>query len=103
MNLSVYFRDMRHSESLRLHCADLAEEIEAEFPKIIACEVTLGQDAKQFQTHVHITGKEVDLAASSAGPELRHTLSEAFQRARRQLRKHHDKLVFEPRRRVSRV
>jgi ribosome-associated translation inhibitor RaiA len=102
MNLRVHFHGMHHSANLHSECEHLCEGLGTEFPEALRFEVTLRHDASQYETIVHVTGKEIDLAAHASGPELRPLLTEAFERARRQLRKHHDKLVFERRRKAAR-
>ena len=62
-------------------------------------EVNLHHDRDEYEAHVHVTGKDIDLASSAKTREsLVVAAREAFHRAHAQLRKHHDKAVFKHRR-----
>ena len=93
MSFSIHFKDLPHSDRIRGECEQLAGELQEEFPFTSKVAVTVSQNGADHETHVHLTGKDVDLASSSRGRQLRDTVSEAFDRMRKQLRKHHDKVV----------
>jgi ribosome-associated translation inhibitor RaiA len=99
MPFKVNFRDTPHSEEAQGECESLAQGLRAEFPETSRVEVTLGHDREEFEAHVHVTGKDIDLAARAKTREsLVIAAREAFHRAHAQLRKHHDKLIFKSRR-----
>src|SRR5262245_59265923 len=100
MSLRVQFHDVEHSPDLHQECERLAADLKLEFPETLRFEVMLRNDADHYETHLHVTGKEIDMAAQASSHDLRETLGEAFERARKQLRKHHDKQIFAPRRKI---
>ena len=103
MNLRVQFHGMPHSAKLQTECQGLADALIDEFPEVLRCEVTLGVDAGEHQTHVHVTGKEIDYSAHARSEEnIFPSITDAFEKARRQLRKHHDKMTLGRRRRTPR-
>ena len=91
MSLRVQFRGMAHSGTLQRECEQLAGALIDEFPEVLRCEVTLGFDAGEPQTHVHVTGKEIDFSAHAGADEIAPSIGDAFEKTRRQLRKHRDK------------
>lgn len=93
MTFHIHFREMPHSEKVRDDCADLAEQLSAEFPETSKVEITLTQNGEAHETHVHVTGKHVDVASHAVGRFQRGSIHQAVSRARRQLRKHHDKVI----------
>jgi len=100
MTFSIHFGDLPHSDRLRSECERVAEELRSEFPEALKVEVKLHKSGENHEAHLHVTGKSVDVAATSSHRGLHESVSECFERARRQLRKHHDKVVFERRRRA---
>ena len=97
MSVRFHFHDVPHAEALQELCSQQAEELQTSFPEALKFEVTLRHDADEFEANVHVTGKDVEVVAHAKSHDGRRTLDDAFERARRQLRKHHDKL-FERRR-----
>jgi len=99
MPFKMNFRDTPHSEVIQSECEALAQGVRDEFPETSRVEVTLGHDRDEYEAHVHVTGKDIDLAASAKSREsLVVAAHNAFHKAHAQLRKHHDKLIFKPRR-----
>jgi ribosome-associated translation inhibitor RaiA len=98
MSFRIQFHDVPHSDAIRQECEDLASALLEEFPETSKCEVTVSHAGDEKELHLHVTGKDVDLAARAQARELRETVTEAFDRVRRQLRKHHDKQIFSRRR-----
>ena len=94
MTFRLHFRDMPHSERVRRICASQAQSLEHEFPETSKIELTLTQDGEEHEAHVHVTGKNLDVAASATGRVQRQTIDEALERARKQIRKHHDKQIM---------
>jgi diphthamide synthase subunit DPH2 len=93
------FRDTPHSEVVQSECEGLAQGLREEFPETTRVEVTLGHDRGEYEAHVHVTGRDIDLAGSSKSRDsLVVAARDAFHRAHAQLRKHHDKAIFKPRR-----
>ncbi len=98
MNVRVEFRDVQLSERVREECENAASALEQEFPQMQSCDVRVSHDGELHEAHVHVTGKGVDIAASASEREIRDAVHEALERARKQLRKHHDKKIFARRR-----
>ncbi|MFI5315862.1 MAG: HPF/RaiA family ribosome-associated protein [Myxococcota bacterium] len=99
MPFKMNFRDTPHAPELQSECEGLAQGLRDEFPETTRVEVTVGHDRDEYEAHVHVTGKDIDLAARARTREsLVVAAREAFQRAHAQLRKHHDKAIFKHRR-----
>jgi ribosome-associated translation inhibitor RaiA len=69
-----------------------------EFPETSKFEVTLRHNGDTHETHVHVTGKDLEVASSGHALTLEASVTEALEKTRRQLRKHRDKLIFGRRR-----
>ena len=99
MPFRMNFRDTPHSEVIQSECEGLAQGLRDEFPETTRVEVTVGHERDEFEAHVHVTGKDIDLAARAKTREsLVVAAREAFHRLHAQLRKHHDKAIFKSRR-----
>ena len=98
MSLRIHFQDTPPADELKDECERRVGELEAEFPETSKFEVTLAHAKGEHETHVHITGKDLEFAASGRNRELLGALEEAFEKLHRQLRKHHDKQIFGRRR-----
>jgi ribosome-associated translation inhibitor RaiA len=98
MTNRIHFHDLPHSQQIKDEFEKLATGVREEFPEIKKLEVSLNRSNDDLETHVHVTGKDLDLASSAKSRELRESLSEAFERLRKQLRKRHDKVIYSRRR-----
>ena len=98
MSFRMHFHDLPHSNFLEETCQRMSQELQDEFPEMVKVEVTHTQSGLQRETIVHVTGKDIDLASTAQSKDSRESVSEAFERLRRQLRKHHDKQIFTRRR-----
>jgi ribosome-associated translation inhibitor RaiA len=99
MAFRMNFRDTEHSELIQTECESLAQGVRDEFPETSRVEVTVGHDRGEYEAHVHVTGKDIDLAASAKSRDsIVVAAREAFSKAHAQLRKHHDKAIFKHRR-----
>ena len=98
MSFRIHFQDVPHLEQTREECEALAGGLEGEFPETEKFEITIRKAGEEFAAHLHVVGKQVSVNSNSRGRELRDTVQEAFERAQRQLRRHHDKAVFKGRR-----
>ena len=98
MSLQIHFHDVPHSDTVRSACARLAEGLSQEFPETSKYEVTLSHSKGDHEAHVHVTGKDLDVAAAAQKRDLAEAMTEGFERVRRQLRKHHDKQISSRRR-----
>ena len=99
MAFRMNFRDTPHSEVVQGECEGLAQTLRDEFPETTRVEVTVGHERDEYDAHVHVTGRDIDMAARAKSRESMPTaVREAFAKAHHQLRKHHDKQVFNRRR-----
>jgi len=99
LSFRIHFQDLEPSTFLQRKCESLSRGLREEFPETTRFEVTLGQDGELRSTQVHVLGKDVDLVSTATCKNARESVNDAFERARRQLRKHHDKQIFKLRRR----
>ena len=93
MSRRVHFQDVPHSESIQRECERWIDLLREEFPETSKYEITLTHAGNDHETHVHVTGKHVELASQARHRDLREAVTDAFDRVRRQLRKHHDKKI----------
>lgn len=98
MSFRIHFQDLPPSAALRDECERWVSELESEFPETSKFEVTLTHAGAEHETHVHITGRDLELASSAKGRGQREAIEEAFERLRRQLRKRRDKQILGRRR-----
>ncbi len=98
MNFRIHFHGVSHDDDIKQSCQRLAESLKDEFPETSKFEVSLSHTGEEHETHMHVTGKELEIAATASGRELRDSIAEAFERVRRQLRKRHDKQIYTRRR-----
>ncbi len=98
MNFRMHFQDLPHSRFLQTKCQARAGALQTEFPEIMRVEVTHTHSGDDRATHVHATGRHIDLASNATSRSARESIQEAFGRLHRQLRKQHDKHIFNRRR-----
>ncbi len=98
MNFRLHFHGVSHDDDIKQSCQRLADSLKEEFPAASKLEISLNHTGEAHETHMHVTGKEFEIASSASGRELRDSIAEAFERVRRQLRKRHDKQIYTRRR-----
>lgn len=99
MPFRMNFHDVPASEAARAECEGWAEALRVEFPEVGRVEVTVTHDRRAHDVHVHVTGKDIDVAARGDSLESLHLAArDAFDKAHAQLRKRHDKMVLGRRR-----
>jgi ribosome-associated translation inhibitor RaiA len=98
MSFRIHFQDVPHSDRTRDECEALAQGLRDEFPDVEKTEVTISHARDAYSTHLHVIGKHISVNSSADSRELAETLTEAFDKAHTQLRKHQDKVVFGRRR-----
>ncbi len=101
MNLRIRFQEVPHSKAVHRDCERLAGELQDEFPEVSRFDVSVTHDGDDRKMHLHITGKDVDLAARGQSRDTREAVMQAFDRIRKQLRRRHDKQIFAHRRSVQ--
>lgn len=98
MSFRIHFQDVETSSFLQRKCESLSQDLQEEFPEVQRFEVTLTQDGEDRSAQVHALGKDIDLASHATSKNVHESVNDAFERLRRQLRKHHDKQIFKRRR-----
>ncbi len=99
MSFRIHFHDdVPHSHRIREECERHSDELQKEFPEMYKCEVAISHSGDEHETHVHVRGKDVDVASHAKNREMQNSVIEAFDKTRKQLRKHHDKVIFAKRR-----
>jgi ribosome-associated translation inhibitor RaiA len=94
----MHFQDLPHSDFLHAKCRVQASQLQSEFPEVLRVEVTHTHSGDARSTHVHATGRNLDVASAATSRSARESVQEAFGRLQRQLRKHHDKVIYNRRR-----
>ena len=94
MNLQLHLEELSNPDPIRDTCGQWARDLESEFPHMSRLEITIRRVRADHETHVHATGKDLEVAARACDIDAKVSLHEAFEKARRQLRKHHDKQIF---------
>ncbi len=98
MSVRILFQDLAHENGIQRECERFVGELQEEFPETFKYEVTLTHSRGEHETHVHVTGKDLEVAAHATERELGEAVIEAFDRVRKQLRKHRDKRTGRKRR-----
>jgi len=94
----MHFQDLEHSNFLQSKCETLSQSLQQEFPETTRFEVTMTQVGEERSTQVHVTGKDIDFVSTASSKSPKESVNDAFERLRKQLRKHHDKVIFNRRR-----
>ncbi len=99
MSVRIQFREeLPRSNAVREQCEQAASALQDEFPEVTSFDFKVAQDGERHEVHVHVVGRQIDCVASAKHRDVRDALHEAVERARKQLRKHHDKQIFSRRR-----
>jgi len=98
MTVRLHFHDVPSSEFVRTECEQFAADVQQEFPETSKFEISMTHSGDEKELHLHISGRDLEVVAKAHGRDLRETLHDAFDRMRKQLRKHHDKQIFSHRR-----
>jgi ribosomal subunit interface protein len=98
MPFRIHFQDLPPSEPHRDDCEERVTLLREQFPETSKYEVTLTHNGSAHEAHVHVTGKDLELASSGQHHGLHEAIVDAFDKVSRQLRKHRDKQIFSRRR-----
>ena len=93
----IRFKDVEHDEALRAELERRTRELASEFPETTRFEISLEPDGAGFRIHGHVNGKHTQLAIHGDGPDLRSAADQLFHRVRQQLRRVHEKRIFQHR------
>ena len=85
-------------EAVDRRCRALAEE----FPETTHFEITVAQDGAGHVANARVTGKNTELAGQGEGAEPRQAADRLLDHLERQLRRVHDKRIFQRRREARR-
>jgi len=102
MSIRVHFQDVTPSDRIRRECESSVESLQREFPETSKFEFTLTHEGGTHEAHVHVTGKDLEIASIGQGETPGESLMEALEKTRRQLRKRHDKITLAKRREGNR-
>ena len=104
MSFRIHFHDdIRRSNRLHEECERICEGLRTEFPEAGKFEISLHRTGDEYETNIHVTGKDLSMAASAHRRTLKESTAEAFSRLQRQLRKRHDKQISTRRREAHRT
>ena len=93
----IRFKDVEHDEALREEVERRTRELASEFPETTRFEISLEPDGASFRIHGHVNGKHTQLATHGEGADLRSAADQLFHRVRQQLRRVHDRRIFQHR------
>jgi len=93
----IRFKDVEHDEALREELERRTRELASEFPETTRFEISLEPDGAGFRIHGHVNGKHTQLATHGDGVDLRSAADQLFHRVRQQLRRVHDRRIFQHR------
>jgi ribosome-associated translation inhibitor RaiA len=94
----IRFKGVEHDEQLREEIERRTRQLAAEFPETTRFELSLEPDGAGFAIHGRVNGKNTEVATNGQGPDLRTASDRLFDRVRQQLRRMHEKRIFQRRR-----
>ena len=93
MPFQIRFHGTPHSDRIRSEAEGLSSELETEFPEVARSDLSINRSGEGYEANLHVTGRDVDLVGGAKSPVMREAVVDAFDKARRQLRKHRDKIL----------
>lgn len=97
--VEIHFKDLEYDDEVRDHLNDRCLHLAQEFPETTSFELTLQESAASIDCHIHVAGKRTQVASHASGAETpRQAGDQALDKVERELRKAHDKRIFQPRR-----
>ncbi len=100
--IAVHFKDMPVTDSVRVEVEDRCRALADEFPELTHVEVTLTPDGSGHAASGRVTGRSTELATHALAPHPGHAADRLLDTLRSQLRRSHDKHIFERRRTAQR-
>ena len=91
----IRFKDVEHDETLRDDLERRTRELASEFPETTRFELSLEPDGTGFRIHGHVNGKDTQVPVHGQGADVRSAADQLFHRLRQQLRRVHDKRIFQ--------
>lgn len=102
-SVAIRFKDVENDDEVRSLLERKCDRIVAEFPEISRLELSLGQNAGDVEAQAHATGKGTDAAARAACEDTRRAGERALEKLERELRREHDKRIFQHRREAQKT
>ena len=101
--VAIRDKDVEHDseleEVIETRCGALAQE----FPEANHFEVQLAMQAGEVEVHAHVSGRSTRFASHARDNRPRAAGDGALEKLHRELRRHHDKLIFGMRREAQRT
>ncbi len=98
-NTVVNFKDVPTSPAVRSFVEERCEQLAEEFPEELRFEVTIIPEGDGFTAHGHVKGRDIDVAANHDWEEeAGKAADQLIEKLHSQLRKNHDKKIFNARR-----
>ena len=94
----ISFKDVPGDEEVREAIEKRSRHLSDEFPEITRIAITLSEDGGGFSAHGHVSAKNTDSNTHAEAKELGPAAEKLFDRIERQMRRVHDKRIFEKRR-----
>ena len=100
--IAVHFKDMPVRDSVRDAVEERCRALAEEFPELTHVEVTLTPDGGVHAASGRVTGRSTELATHAVAPQPGHAADRLLDTLRQQLRRSHDRRIFERRRTAQR-
>lgn len=98
-NTVVNFKDVPNSPAVRTFIEERCQQLAEEFPEELRFEITIIPEGDGFTAHGHVTGQDINVAANHDWEsEAGKAADQLIEKLHSQLRKHHDKRIFNSRR-----
>ena len=95
----IHFSEAQESDVLHNAIEDRCQRLGENFPEAMRFEVSVLSEGDGFTAHAHVVGRKVNLAATQDGSkEAGAAADQALHKLESQMRKHHDRLRTEGRR-----
>lgn len=94
--------DPETREALEKRIERRCDELLQEFQEITRCEIHLAAGGAGYVAQAHVTAKGTDTATHGEASEIGPALDQVLDKIERQLRKVHDKRIFQRRREAQR-
>jgi ribosomal subunit interface protein len=96
--VSIHFKDMPVDEEVRDDLETRCQGLATEFPELTHVDVTLSTDGPGHHASGHVTGKSTEVASHAEADEPHTAADRLLDTLRAQLRRTHDKRIFQRRR-----
>jgi ribosomal subunit interface protein len=94
----ISFKDMNADERVRESVEKRCHHLADEFPEVTRFEITLSPDGSGHSAHGHVHSGNHEVATHADAALAGQAADQLLDKLERQLRKVHDKRIFQPRR-----